>query len=120
MEEEKMDVSGYRRPGCRLRATRRLMGILALALVVVGVGASSAAAKQHAGGPATCSGAPGSPGVLSGTYSSNVTVEGLCEAKAGPVIIDGNLTLTPGSGLNAAYAAGNVTVRGNLSVGAVR
>jgi hypothetical protein len=61
-----MDVSGYGRPGRRLRATRRLLGILALALVVVGVGASSAAAKKYAGGPATCSGTPGSPGVLSG------------------------------------------------------
>jgi hypothetical protein len=33
------------------------------------------------------------------------------------VIIEGNLTLTPDSGLNAAFAAGNVTVRGNLFVG---
>jgi hypothetical protein len=113
-----MDVSGYPRPACRLRATRRLSGILALALVVVGVGASGAAAKNHAaGGGATCSGTPGSPGVLSGTYSTNVTIEGVCEAVAGPVIIEGNLTLTPDSGLNAAFAAGNVTVHGNLSVG---
>jgi hypothetical protein len=112
-----MDVSGYRHPRRRLRATRRLSGILALALVVAGVGASSAAATKHAGGPATCSGTPGSPGVLSGTYSSNVTIEGTCAAFAGPVIIEGNLTLTPNSGLNAAFAAGNVTVRGNLSVG---
>jgi hypothetical protein len=110
-----MDVSEFRRPARRLRATRRLLGICALALVVVGVGASSAAAKN--GRPATCSGTLGSPGVLSGTYSSNVTIEGVCMAVAGPVVIDGNLTLTPGSGLNAAFAAGNVTVHGNLSVG---
>jgi hypothetical protein len=55
--------------------------------------------------------------VLSGTYSSNVTIEGVCAAVAGPVLIEGNLTLTPGSGLNAAFAKGSVTVRGNLSVG---
>jgi hypothetical protein len=112
-----MDVSGYRHPGRRLRATRRLLGICALALVVVGVGASSAAAKNNSGGPATCSGTLGSPGVLSGTYSSNVTIEGVCAAVAGPVVIEGNLTLTPGSGLNAAFAAGKVTVQRNLSVG---
>jgi hypothetical protein len=81
------------------------------------VSASSAAAKAHAGGPVTCSGTLASPGVLSGTYSSNVTIEGICAAVAGPVVIEGNLMLTPGSGLNAAFAAGNVTVRGNLSVG---
>jgi len=108
-------VSEFRRPARRLRATRRLLGICALALVVVGVGANSAAAKN--GRPATCSGTLGSPGVLSGTYSSNVTIEGVCAAVAGPAVIDGNLTLTPGSGLNAAFAAGNVTVQGNLSVG---
>jgi hypothetical protein len=33
------------------------------------------------------------------------------------VLIEGNLTLTPGTGLNAAFAAGHVTVQGNLSVG---
>jgi hypothetical protein len=112
-----MDVSGFRCPVPWLRTTRRLLGICALALVVVGVGASSAAAKNHTGGPATCSGTLASPGVLSGTYSSNVTIEGICAAVAGPVLIEGNLTLAPGSGLNAAFAAGNVTVQGNLSVG---
>jgi hypothetical protein len=55
--------------------------------------------------------------VLSGTYSSNVTIEGVCNAVAGPVVIEGNLRVTPGSGLNAAFAAGNVTVQGNLLVG---
>jgi hypothetical protein len=117
MGKENMDVSGFRRPAGRLRATRRLLGICTLALVVVGVGASSAAAKNNGGRPATCSGTLGSPGVLSGTYSSNVTIEGVCAAVAGPVVIEGNLTLTPGSGLNAAFAAGNVAVQGNLSVG---
>jgi hypothetical protein len=110
-------MSGYRRTGRRPRTTRRLLGTLGLALVVVGVGASSAAAKNHAGGPATCSGTPESPGVLSGAYSSNVTIEGVCAAVAGPAVIEGNLTLTPGSALNAAFSTGNVTVRGNLSVG---
>jgi hypothetical protein len=111
-----MDVSGFRRPVWRLRATRQLLGSCALALVLAGIGASGAAARSHAGGPATCSGTLASPGVLSGTYSSNVTIEGICAAVAGPVVIEGNLTLTPGSGLNAAFAAGNVTVQGNVSV----
>jgi hypothetical protein len=112
-----MDVSGFGLPAYWLRATRRLVGICTLALVVAGVGASSAAAKNRTGGPATCSGTLASPGVLSGTYPSNVTIEGICAAVAGPVVIEGNLALTPGSGLNAAFAAGNVTVQGNLSVG---
>jgi hypothetical protein len=112
-----MDVSGFRHPVCWPHARRRLLGIFALALVVAGLGASDAAAKNRPGGPATCSGTPASPGVLSGTYSSNVTIEGVCAAVAGPVVIEGNLKLTPGSGLNAAFAAGNVTVQGNVSVG---
>jgi hypothetical protein len=115
--KENMDVSGFRRPVRGLRAAPRLLGTCSLALVVAGVGASSAAAKNHAGGPATCSGTPTSPGVLSGTYSSNVTIEGTCLANAGPAVIEGNLTLAPGSGLNAAFHEGNVTVQGNVSVG---
>jgi hypothetical protein len=106
-----MDLSEFRR-----LALWRLLGICGLALLVTSAGASSAAAKQHSGGSATCSGSPESPGVLAGTYSSNVTIEGVCAAAAGPVVIEGNLRLTPGSGLNAAFAAGNVTVRGNLDV----
>jgi hypothetical protein len=108
-------VSEFRRPASSLRLARRLLGICALTLLVVGAGASSAMANKHSG-PSTCSGSLGSPGVLSGTYTSNVTINGICAAVAGPVVIDGNLTISPGSGLNAAFAAGNVTVRGNLDV----
>jgi hypothetical protein len=110
-----MDVSEFRRHARRLQAARRLLGTCGIALLVMGACASSAAAK-HSGGPATCSGSFESPGVLAGTYPSNVTIEGICFADAGPVVIEGNLTLTPGSGLNAALAAGSVNVRGNLDV----
>ena len=44
--KEDMDVFGFRRPVRRLRATRQLLGICALAIAVAGVGASSAAAMS--------------------------------------------------------------------------
>lgn len=96
------------------------LGAGALAVGVMAVGVSPAAAKR----PATCSGTFESPGLLVGTYTSNVTVEGVCLVNAGPVLVEGNLTLAPGAALAAAFAlddhtgsgSSSLTVRGNLHV----
>jgi hypothetical protein len=56
--------------------------------------------------------------VLAGTYTSNVTVEGACLVNAGPALIEGNLTVSPGAVLLAAFAehSSKLTVQGNLHV----
>jgi hypothetical protein len=97
-----------------------LLGAGGLALGVLGANATGAAADR----PANCSGSFESPGVLSGTYSSNVTVEGACAVNAGPALIKGNLTLRPGAAVVAAFGlddrtgsgSSSLTVNGNLQV----
>jgi hypothetical protein len=64
----------------------------------------------------TCSGTLTSPGLLSGTYASNVVVSGLCVVNGGPTTILGNLTLSPGSGLNATFALNDVSGSGTTSL----
>lgn len=66
--------------------------------------------------PATCSGTLSEPGLLSGTYASNVVVSGLCVVDGGPTTIWGNLTLAPGSGLNATFAVNDVAGTGTTSL----
>jgi hypothetical protein len=89
-----------------------LLSTVALALGILAASASGAAADR----PSICSGTFASPGVLVGTYTSNVTVEGACLVNAGPAVIEGNLTVGPGAVLLAAFASSNLTVKGNLQV----
>ena len=76
--------------------------ILVTALVasglVIGTGTAGAAASP------SCTGTFAHPGHLSGHYTGNVTVTGLCNVDRSPVTIDGNLTVTPNSALNATFA----------------
>ena len=94
-------------PGRRLAL---LVGASALALFLAPVGSASAAAQQ------TCSGTPQNPGVLSGTYNSDVVVQGACQVSAGPAVINGNLTVSGGSVLLAQFSNADLTVNGNLTV----
>src|SRR3989440_7881303 len=77
-------------------------GALAAAMLVT-AGAASAAA------PYTCSGSLDNPGVLSGSYSTNVFVSGACFT-GGPTTVTGNVFLQSGSVL----IADDFTVTGNL------
>jgi len=81
------------------------LGALAAAMLMT-AGAASAAA------PYTCSGSFDNPGVLSGTYSTNVFVSGACFT-GGPTTVTGNVFLQSGSVL----IADDFTVTGNLHVG---
>jgi hypothetical protein len=94
-------------PGRRLAL---LVGASALALFLAPVGSASAATQQ------TCTGTPQNPGVLSGTYNSNVVVQGACQVSAGPAVINGNLTVSGGSVLLAQFSNADLTVNGNLTV----
>jgi hypothetical protein len=116
-----MDVSEFRRQaGSLARRLSLLFGAGGLVLGMLAASATGAAADR----PASCTGSFESPGVLAGTYSSNVTVAGVCTVNAGPALIKGNLTLSPGAavvaafGLNDNTASGSssLTVTGNLQV----
>jgi hypothetical protein len=81
------------------------LGALAAAMLMT-AGAASAAA------PYTCSGTFDTPGVLSGTYSTNVFVSGACLTD-GPTTVTGNVILQSGSVL----IADDFTATGNVLVG---
>jgi hypothetical protein len=105
---------------CVVSAGALTWGVLALGPVTT---AGAAVAGQSAA--AVCSGTVKSPGVLTGTYSGNVMVKGKCEVNAGIAVVDGNLTLSRGSALLAAFALNDktghgkssLTVHGDLQVG---
>jgi hypothetical protein len=69
-------------------------------------------------GTVTCKGSLSSPGVLVGTINSNVVVKGLCAVPAGPAVVAGDVTVTPGSVLVSAFGLHNssLTVNGNVYV----
>jgi hypothetical protein len=108
-----MDVSEFRQVRLILRRLSLVLGAVGLA-----VGILSASASAHALSNRTCSGTFESPGVLAGTYSSNVVVEGACVVNAGPALIEGNLTVSPGAVVLADFAehGSALTVQGNLKV----
>lgn len=81
------------------------LGTLAATMLMLAGGASAAA-------PYTCSGSFDNPGVLSGTYSTNVFVSGAC-LTGGPTTVAGNVILLSGSVL----VADDFTATGNLHVG---
>ena len=62
-----------------------------------------------------CSGTPATPGVLSGTYHSNVVVEGMCVVNAGSAEVEGNLTVSPGSALGSFLGLNDTTGTGTSS-----
>lgn len=98
------------------RRARYLLGAAAVVLGMLMASAASAVAAPRS----TCSGdfsnVPSSLGTLVGTYAGNVQVSGACAVDAGAAVVNGNLTLLPGSTLVAAFASGSLTVKGNLLV----
>jgi hypothetical protein len=88
-----------------------------LVLWLASLGALTAATLTTAGAasaaaPYTCSGSLDNPGVLSGTYSTNVFVSGACVTGA-PTTVTGNVFLQPGSVL----IADDFMANGNVQVG---
>ncbi len=64
----------------------------------------------------TCTGTFAKPGVLSGTYSTDVTVTGYCVVNGGAALVRGDLRLAAGSALNATFARNDVTGSGTSSL----
>lgn len=108
-----------RRLSCLLFAGAITGGALAAGPVI----AASAATTV---GTAVCSGTPTSPGEVTGTYPGNVVVKGACEVSAGVAVVSGDLTVSRGSVLIAAFALNDktgtgkssLTVHGDVQVGA--
>jgi len=105
---------------------RNLSGLVFTSAVVGGLLAAApvtAAGAAVASGTTTCSGTPQAPGTLTGTHST-VVVNGVCFVNAGRAVVSGNLTVTAGSALVAAFALNDktgtgkssLTVKGNLQV----
>jgi hypothetical protein len=75
-----------------------------------------AAHKAPAPPRVICSGTLASPGVLVGTYTGNVAVQGMCDVNAGAATVKGSLTLLSDSGLVAAYGLDDRTGTGESSL----
>jgi hypothetical protein len=91
----------------------RLCGVAAAAAMLGGAGYSAAAPMPAlAGGPYVCSGSPTAPGVLAGSFGS-VEVVGLCAVNGGAAVVHGNLTVTRGAALVAAFGLNDVTGQGS-------
>jgi hypothetical protein len=84
---------------------------------VLAVAPNTALAATSTGSVYTCTGTPTAPGVLVGTHAS-VVVNGACVVAAGPALVKGSLTVSPGSVLVAAFGmnSSHLTVHGDLSV----
>jgi hypothetical protein len=92
----------------------RSVFLLCLTALMLGVFTPSSAIA--AAGSQTCSGTPQSPGVLAGTYDSNVMVSGACAVNAGAAVVKGSLTILPGSALVAAFGLNDLTGTGKSSL----
>lgn len=97
---------------------RRILSVAALAtggifLALMPAGAPAQARKAY-----VCQGTPNKPGVLAGKYASGVDVKGYCYVNAGPAQVTGDVTVTPGSVLIAAFGMHNsrLSVNGDVLV----
>lgn len=87
-----------------------LLGSAALVVgMVASPGASALASESH---PSVCTGTPTAPGVLAGDYEHGVIIKGACEVNGGVASVEGNLTVSRGSVLVAAFALNDVKQKG--------
>jgi hypothetical protein len=100
------------------RWTRRLVPVVGLSglLAAFAVLPAQAASASGTAGAQTCTGTATAPGVLTGTYSGNVIVKGVCAVNAGPAVVKGNLTVAPGGALLAVFALNDKTHKGFSSL----
>jgi hypothetical protein len=99
---------------------RSLSGLVFTGAVIGGMiaaGPVTASGAAVTSGTTTCSGTPTAPGVLTGTHGP-VLVKGACFVNAGPAVVNGDLTVSPGSVVVAAFGMHNshLTVKGNVLV----
>jgi hypothetical protein len=102
-------MRGYLRSLSCFVFTSAVVGGLLAAAPVTAAGAATTS------GTTTCSGTPTAPGTLTGTHA-NVVVNGVCFVNAGRAVVNGNLTVTAGSALVAAFALNDTTGTGKSSL----
>lgn len=91
--------------------------LVALALALSGLLFGAGPASAHATmAPEKCSGTLAAPGLLAGTYPGDVVIDGVCAVDGGAAVVNGDLTLSPGSALNATFALNDVTHKGTSSL----
>jgi hypothetical protein len=106
----------------------RLLPALALAAgsaALVSLPAAAAAPAAHDGhghhtNGNTCTGTPTAPGMLAGSYTGNVTIRGVCLVNMGVATVTGNLTVSKGSALIAAFGLNDMTQSGSSSLSVSR
>jgi hypothetical protein len=112
------------------KVLRALLGIGLLAgfgaVLAVPAGATGPYSTDPATPAVICTGTNAVPGQLTGTYDSNVVVNGVCLVNEGTATIIGDLTLDPGATVNATFAlddfadytgTSSLDVIGNINVG---
>jgi hypothetical protein len=100
----------------------RFLCVTGAAALIVGGLATGTAAAGAAG--YVCSGTPKAPGVLTGNYAGNVSVNGACAVNMGTAVVAGNLTIDDSSVLIASFAmndgtgtgVSNITVKGDVNI----
>ena len=95
-----------------MQGLRHLRSAAGLALAILGAAAAAASPASAS----VCTGSSENPGVLAGTYSSNVVIDGICRVNAGAAVVKGNLTVSANAGLVAAYALDDQTGKGSSSL----
>jgi hypothetical protein len=86
-----------------MRSRSILVGVLLLLVPVGGlVGGTSAGATGSS--PTTCGGTVSSPQVLAGGTYGSLVVTGVCDLRAGQVVVEGNLSVAAGAALVSAWA----------------
>lgn len=99
------------------RMLKTAVAIVAASGLAMAVAVSAGAEPRHGlSRPATCTGSVGSPGVLAGTYTSNVVVTGVCFVNGGAAKILGDLIIAPTGALNATFALNDVAGTGTSSL----
>jgi len=101
-----------------MKAALRVVPVIAVLALPAAVFTSPASAAEpgHDSDATVCTGSVAAPGVLSGTYDSNVVVKGVCVVNAGPAEIEGNLTVSPGSVAGSIFAMDDRTGTGSSSL----
>ena len=132
VEREDRDVLGFRLSRLLRCGAVRVLATAGLALGALALAAGPAAAHggddhspqwgdwhHHSHRPSrshTCTGTPEMPGSLAGFYRGDVTVEGVCVVNAGHAVVRGDLTVTPGSTLLAAFGLNDQTGSGSSTL----
>jgi hypothetical protein len=93
------------------RIVMRVLSAIGAIALMLGLLAAVPGVAQ-ASGPHVCTGTPQSPGTLTGTYWTDVVVKGACQVNAGQAVVHGNLRITGGSTVLAAFAMNDVSGHG--------